>query len=123
MSSRSVDWKSFLNKLQYCYGCGRFGIPRKKKGKAVLPSGWSVLYQPYEDAPAMLNVCSTACRARVEKAMQSGPIHEPLEVAKNIPMPADMRRKMMTEAMKHAAKRGRLDDLFKIAIREKKKDE
>lgn len=103
--SRELDWRGLLQRLQYCYGCGRFGLPRQGK----LPAGWTTLYQPHPDAPPGLHVCSAACAGEVRAAMAKGPVLAPLRVQSTIPMSAEMRQAMMDEAMQHAIDKGRMD--------------
>jgi hypothetical protein len=119
VTERKIDWRAFLNKLVYCYGCGQFRMPRKGERKVEPPPGWTVLYQPHSDAPAGLLVCSAACREKVQKAMAEGPVYEPLKAATNVPMMTDMREQMMEDAMLHAVEEGRLDDLFSEAVEER----
>lgn len=121
MSERKIDWRAYLNKLVFCYGCGRFGMPRKGERKAEPPPNWTVLYQPHQDAPAGLLVCSNACREKVQKAMAEGPVYEPLGMATNVMMTNEMREQMMTEAMQFAIDEGRLDELF-LEVVEKNDD-
>lgn len=116
MTERSLDWRAYLNKLQYCTGCGRFGLPQKGKRKKKPPRGWKVVYQPHPDAPAGLLVCSQKCEEKVRAAMAEGPIYEPLEIAKDIPMTAEMRSQMLDEAMDFALKQGRFNDVFERRI-------
>lgn len=116
MSDRTLDWRAFVNRLIYCFGCGKFGLPRKG---GVLPREWSLLYQPHREGPAGLHVCSEKCKAEVREAMTRGPVTEPLAVATNITMTAEMREQMMAEAMAHALKEeGLLDQFFSEAISE-----
>jgi predicted RNA-binding Zn-ribbon protein involved in translation (DUF1610 family) len=91
---REIDWRAWLNRLKYCYGCGKFGIPRQGTGK---PMGWRVLYQPHPDAPPGLHVCSESCADDVRDAMQKGPVTEPLKIGPPPMMDADLRRQMMDE--------------------------
>lgn len=86
---REILWSDWLNKLVFCYGCGKFGLPR---GAPPVPRGWKVLYQPHPDGPPGLHVCSDGCADRVRKAMARGPVLEPLEIASDFGMmPADVR--------------------------------
>lgn len=88
-SDREILWSAWLNKLAYCYGCGKFGLPR---GSPPIPRGWTVLYQPHPDGPSGLHVCSGACADRVRAAMAVGAVMEPLEIATDFGMmPADVR--------------------------------
>lgn len=112
MTERRIDWRAFLNKLVYCYGCGRFGMPCKGQRKAEPPRGWTVLYQPHVDAPAGLLACSDACRERLQKAMAEGPVYEPLETATNVTMSTEMREQMMVDAIRFAIQEGRLNEFF-----------
>ena len=113
---RKLDWRAFVNRLIYCFGCGKFGLPRKG---GVLPRGWSTLYQPHGDGPAGLHVCSDGCKGEVRRAMTEGPVTEPLSMATNVTMSAEMREQMMAEAMAHALQEeGVLDELFKDALGE-----
>jgi transcriptional regulator with XRE-family HTH domain len=93
--TRALDWTGYLNKLIYCYGCGRFGIP----GKRGLPRGWRTLYQPHPDAPPGLHTCGDACNDKVRAAMAEGPVLEPLEIGKAPMMPAEIRDEMEKDAM------------------------
>jgi hypothetical protein len=113
---RRIDWRAFLNKLVYCYGCGRFGMPRKGLRKAEPPRGWKVLYQPHPEAPAGLLVCSEKCEDKVRIAMAEGPVEEPLEIATNVTMTNEMREQMAMEAIEYAIREGHLDDMFKEAL-------
>lgn len=119
MSERAIDWRAYLNKLVFCYSCGRFGMPRKGERKVDPPRGWTVLYQPHADTPAGLLVCSDTCREKVQAAIAEGPVYEPLEIAANVMMTPEMRDQMMEEAMLHAIEEGRLNDLFSEALEEK----
>lgn len=112
MPERQIDWRAFLNRLVYCYGCGRFGIPRNGQR----PVGWNVLYQPYPQGPAGLNVCSSQCSDEVLAALRKGPVTWPLKMAGNVTMSAEMRQQMIQEAIQHAIDEGRMDDLFMDAI-------
>jgi len=94
-------------------------MPRKGPRKVEPPRGWKVLYQPHPDAPAGLLVCSKVCEEKVRRAMEEGPVYEPLEIATNIMMPTEMREQLMKEAMEFAIKEGRLDDLFVAASKKK----
>ncbi len=96
---RELDWEGFLNKLVFCYGCGKFGVPRNNK---PAPKGWKLLYQPHPDAPPGLHVCGEFCAARVRKAMAEGPVLEPLETGRAPMMDAEMRDHMLGAAMQHA---------------------
>ena len=116
MTERRIDWRAFLNKLVYCYGCGRFGMPRKGARKAEPPRGWTVLYQPHADAPAGLLVCSDGCREKVQKAMAEGPVCEPLKMATNVTMSTEMREQMMADMIQFAIKEGRLNELFSQVV-------
>ena len=110
MTERQLDWRKFLNRLMYCYGCGRFGLPR---GNPPMPRGWGTLYQPHANAPPGLHYCREGCKEKLRVAMQEGPVLEPLEMASNVMMDSEMRDKMMVEAMEFAAlEEGRLDELF-----------
>ena len=112
--ARDLDWRSFLNRLVYCYGCGRFGVPASGK----MPEGWSTLYQPHDEGPPALPVCGDACKSDVQEAIKKRPVLEPLRMAKDVMMPAEMRKTMMAEAMAHAMKEeGLLDQLFSEAVR------
>lgn len=111
MADRRIDWKAFLNRLRFCYGCGRFGLPGSKR-----TSNWKMLYQPHRDAPPALSVCSDACAAEVVEALAKGPIRQPLRVATDVVMSAEMRETMIEEAMQHAIDSGRADDLFLQAL-------
>lgn len=112
MTERQIDWRAFLNKLVYCYGCGRFGIPRQGKR----PNGWSVLYQPHPEGPPGLNVCSAKCSDDVREALRKGPVTWPLKMASNVTMSTEMREQMVREAIQHAIDDGRMDDLFMSAL-------
>lgn len=113
---RQLDWRAFVNRLIYCFGCGKFGLPRKG---GALPRGWSMLYQPHGEGPVGLHVCSEGCKAKVREAMTKGPVIEPLEMATNITMTVEMREQMMAEAMAHALQEeGLLDQVFGDALGE-----
>ena len=99
---RNIDWRAFLNRLTYCYGCGKFGLPRRGKPR---PMGWKVLYQPHADAPAGLHVCTERCADDVRAAMASGPVTEPLKVGLPPMMDVDLRSRMQQELREEAAKR------------------
>lgn len=92
---RSLDWRKFLNKILYCFGCGRFGVPSKKG----IPRGWKVLYQPHYDAPPGLHVCSEKCADKVREAMKDGPVTEPLKQGEPPSMSAAIMWAMMREAV------------------------
>ena len=119
MTERQIDWRGFLNRLIYCYGCGRFGLPRRGGKK---PDGWSVLYQPHPEGPPGLHVCSAKCKVEVQDALAQGPVVGPLRTASNVTMGTDMREQMMREAMQHAIDEGRMDDLFLEALKEETDD-
>ena len=112
MADRQIDWRAFLNRLVYCYGCGRFGIPRNGQQ----PSGWNMLYQPHPQGPAGLNVCSTKCSDEVREALRKGPVTWPLKMSSNVAMTHEMRQQMIQEAIQHAIDEGRMDDLFMDAL-------
>ena len=114
MVDRQIDWRAFLNKLIYCHGCGRFGMPRQGKR----PRGWSVLYQPHPQGPPGLNVCSDKCKAEVQEALVKGPVTGPLRMGSNVTMSTEMRETMMTEAMQFAIDEGHADDLFLAAMKD-----
>lgn len=114
MADRQIDWRAFLNRLTYCFGCGRFGMPRRGKH----PRGWSVLYQPHPEGPPGLNVCSGPCAAKVREALAKGPLTGPLRMTTHVTMTSEMREQMMTEAMQHAIDEGLMDDLFLAALKD-----
>lgn len=114
MAERRIDWRAFLNKLIYCYGCGRFGMPRKGK----LPRNWGTLYQPHPEGPPGLSVCSEKCKTDVQAALVKGPVTGPLRMASNVTMDSEMREQMMREATQFAIDEGRMDDLFQAALME-----
>lgn len=92
--ARKIDWRAYLNRLTYCYGCGKFGLPRKGKPR---PMGWKLLYQPHDGAPPGLHVCSESCANQVREAMAKGPVHEPLQMGPPPMMDAGLRQQMMGE--------------------------
>lgn len=94
MGESRSDWRSYLNSLSYCFGCGRF---RKSAKGSDVPKGWKVLYQPHPDAPPGLVVCSEDCSRKVQRAVQEGPVHEPLVMGKPPMMDAEVMRSMMEE--------------------------
>lgn len=112
MADRRIDWRAFLDRLKFCYGCGRFGLPTGNR----VPANWKVLYQPHQDAPPALLVCSSACFEEVRGAIAKGPVRQPLRVATDVMMPAELRETMISEAMQHAIDSGRADDLFLAAL-------
>jgi hypothetical protein len=120
LSEREIDWRRFLDSLVFCYGCGRFGLPARGQPS---PKGWTLLYQPHADAPSGLPVCSEQCVKDVRAALVAGPVTAPLRMATDVPMPAELRRMMLDEAMQHAIDGGRVDDLFLAAIEDGKKVE
>jgi len=81
-----------------------------------LPARWTVLYQPHQDAPPALLVCSSACADEVRAALARGPVRQPLRVATGVMMPVELREAMIAEAMQHAIDSGRADDLFLAAL-------
>ena len=104
--------------LSYCYGCGRFGMPRNGER----PKGWTMLYQPHHDGPPGLNVCSENCANDVRHAMETGPVEQPLKMATNVTMSTEMREAMLDEAVQHGIDEGRMDDLFMAAMKEEESD-
>jgi hypothetical protein len=112
MDKRQIDWRSFLNKLVYCYGCGRFGLPRQGQR----PRGWSLLYQPHQEGPPGLHVCSEGCANDVRAAIVKGPVTAPLRMASGVTMPSELRQMMLDEAVQFAIDSGRMDDLFLGAL-------
>jgi len=112
---RQIDWRSFLDRLCYCHGCGRFGLPRDRQK----PNGWTVLYQPHPEGPPGLLVCSGSCAAEVREAIGRGPVTAPLRMAAGVVMPMEMRQVMMDEAVQFAIDNGRMDDLFLGALQAK----
>lgn len=90
---RKIDWVNYLNSLNFCYGCGRFGLPMKRG----MPRGWKVLYQPHADAPPGLHVCGSACAEKVRQAMTKGPVLEPLKMGVPPLMPGEMKRMMFRQ--------------------------
>lgn len=92
---RELDWRRFVNKMSYCFSCGRFGMPSKRG----IPRGWKVLYQHHADAPPGLHVCSEKCANKVREAMKDGPVTVPIEQGKPPPMGATMMAAMMCEAV------------------------
>ena len=92
---RELDWRTFVNKMVYCFSCGRFGLPSKKG----IPRGWKVLYQPHHDAPPGLHVCGELCADKVREVMKDKAITEPLEQGAPPPMSAAMMAAMMGEAV------------------------
>lgn len=106
---REIDWEAFLNKLTFCYGCGRFGKPQKNKPH---PRGWTMLYQPHPEGPPGLHVCSDICAQKVRNAMKEGVVEEPLEMGRMPMMDAEMREHMIGSAMQHAIiDQGRIGEL------------
>jgi transcriptional regulator with XRE-family HTH domain len=87
--NREIDWAMWLNKLVFCYGCGRFAMPVKGKP----PRGWKMLYQPHPEGRPGLNVCSAKCGERVCEAMTKGPVTEPLEM-RPPPLPVELQQEM-----------------------------
>lgn len=115
--SRDLDWRSYLNRLTYCYGCGRFGMPQAGS-KQHLPRGWALLYQPHRHAPPALPCCSLACKDKVRSHMQGEPIFEPLVSADDIAiMPVEQRLAMMAE-IQHAVEEMLAEEL----VHEREKD-
>lgn len=96
MTDRVIDWRAFVNRLQFCYGCGKFGLPRKGK---LVPNGWNVIYQPHPDGRPGLHVCSEDCKEAVQRAMIQGPVTEPLMMPEPgaMMMPAEVRQAMEDE--------------------------
>jgi len=96
---RSIDWRKYLNRLMFCYGCGRLGLPRKGK---TLPTGWKLLYQPHPEGVPGLHVCSDDCNDAVRLAMMAGPVTSPLMMPEpgSIMLPAEVRRAMEDEVLK-----------------------
>jgi len=94
--SRDIDWVSYIGRLVFCYGCGRFGVPAKN-GRP--PRGWSLLYQPHADAPPGLLVCAPSCASAVREAMTDGPVHEPLKMGAPPPMPQKMKDVMLRDVI------------------------
>lgn len=86
---RDVDWALWLNKLIFCHGCGRFGLPTKGKP----PKGWKLLYQPHPEGRPGLYVCSTDCDTKIREAMKEGPIIDPLEM-RPPPMPHELQEQV-----------------------------
>jgi len=84
-NDRQADWATWLNKLTFCYGCGRFGMPSKGK----LPRGWKTLYQPHPDGCPGLHVCCPSCESKIRDAMTKGAVTEPLEM-RPPPMPHEL---------------------------------
>jgi len=76
----------WLNKLTYCHGCGRFSLASNGR----LPRGWRTIYQSDPDGVPGLRVCGDACNDMVRKAMEEGPITEPLET-RPPPMPSEFK--------------------------------
>lgn len=93
----SRDWRSYLNTLVHCDGCGRFGLPTKNRTGPRSPNGWKMIYQPHASAPPMLLACGDACAARVREAIAKGPVLEPLEFAHDVVMPAEVREAMFAD--------------------------
>lgn len=93
--SREPDWREFIGRLVYCWGCGRFGLPQAGKR---LPRGWAMLYQPHREGPSLLLACGSECKAKIQRAIRGGPVLHPLAQATEIPMPADLREAMMADA-------------------------
>lgn len=114
---REIDWRSFVDKLVFCYGCGRFGMP----SRGAPPRGWSTLYQPHDEAPVGLHVCSDACKVLVRDAMKCGPVFEPLRMATDVMMSSEMRDQMMQEALAFTEaieKEGAIDAAFIESVEE-----
>jgi len=86
---RETDWNLWLNKLIFCHGCGRFGMP--KQGKP--PGGWKLLYQPHPEGRPGLYVCSSDCEEKIREAMKDGPIIDPLEM-RPPPMPHELQEQV-----------------------------
>lgn len=107
--TRDIDWKAYVNRLVYCYGCGRFGMPRKG-GKP--PMRWKILYQPHADAPPGLHVCSETCADEVRDAMSKGPVREPLKVGTAPMMDAELRHQMMEQLRRETEERIRKEQRF-----------
>jgi hypothetical protein len=118
VTDRQIDWRGFLNKLIYCYGCGQFRMPRK----GVRPKGWTMLYQPHAEGPPGLTVCSEGCADDVREAMERGPVEMPLRAATNITMSTEMRETMLEEAVQFGIDEGHMDDLFHAAMKEEESD-
>lgn len=95
MSKRELDWKEFINRLVYCFGCGRFGKPSPKG----IPSGWKVLYNPHAEGKPGLHVCGDGCKAKVLAALREGPVLEPLEMGPPPPMPVEMKESALEGAI------------------------
>lgn len=111
---RRLDWRAFLNRLVFCYSCGKFGLPRSGSS---LPRGWSMLYQPHGAGPVGLQTCSDRCKSVVREAMKKGPVTEPLAMATNVTMTTEMREQMMAEAMAFVFRQeGVLDEAFVDAM-------
>lgn len=113
--SRDIDWRAFIDKLVFCYGCGRFGVPKK----GALPREWTTLYQPHGDAPVGLPACSEACKTAVRAAMMQGPVLMPLASVTDIMMSSEMRNAMMREAEQFASsmqEEGLVDEAFESAV-------
>jgi hypothetical protein len=100
--ARDIDWKAYLNRLVYCFGCGKFGLPRRGKPK---PMGWKLLYQPHADARPGLHVCSESCANDVRDAMAKGPVNEPLKMGLPPMMDVELRHQMMQEVKTEAEER------------------
>lgn len=88
--SRDVDWALWLNKLVFCHGCGRFGMPQQGMKP---PRGWKLLYQPHPEGRPGLYVCSTECEEKIKEAMKEGPITDPLEM-RPPPMPHELQEQV-----------------------------
>lgn len=97
---RDINWAAYVNALSFCYGCGRFGRP----SKTGIPRGWKLLYQPHQNAPPGLLVCSPACASAVREAMTDGPVHEPLKMGAPPPMPQEMKATMLREVIQGVIK-------------------
>lgn len=94
--SRDIDWRAFLNRLVFCWSCGKFGMPRKKQ---ALPTGWKLIYQPHPEGRPGLHVCSDDCHEALRLAMIQGPVTEPLMLPDpaSIMFPAEVKQAMDNE--------------------------
>lgn len=101
MAGREVDWRRFIDSLVFCFGCGRFGRPRKGRP----PFNWKLLYQPHGGGPAGLLVCSSKCDAEVREVMVDRVITEPLRVSKAPMMDAELRAAMLAELKEEMAEK------------------
>jgi len=87
--NREIDWDVWLNRLIFCHGCGRFGMPKERKP----PTGWKLIYQPHPDGRSGLYACSSSCEGKLKDAMKEGPIVDPLEM-RPPPMPHELQEQV-----------------------------